>query len=1310
MAAPVSLSASPFRGLAPFDAAAAPLFFGRDAEIAVLVEALSAPGVRAVAVTGEIGAGKTSLLHAGLLPALARAGVAALIVDATQALDQELWRAATRVPVDPPSARESPADYVARIAATSPGGAALIVDHVEVLGVLPPHETRREALLDLLARTAATGGRLRFVYCVDISASSQLDDLVRAGAAPPAPGRGVHVMGLHRAAVAQIVERTVVQTGTMLEAGLADAIAADLCSDGPCPPADLQLVARAVLDQRLTSIRRYERSGGAAPLIQAFFERVIDEAGRGPARRLLLTIAELGDVSADEITPRLRLGRHKVDHAFATFVARGLIEKLPSDAGDRFRLVHPCLAPRVRQHAALEIVHARAVRLSLRRKQIAGGRLSLRELWHARRHLLGVLNDAERAILRRSLHRALFQIALVALALGGLFTAVAIDARASFSLAYDPAPTPGARVVVRRGRPSLAALSYLPGVPSASEVFADTGFTPNAIARDLTRRIADGRASGTLERDASATPPWLRMVIDGLEPVRRGVALILLGDQSGIVSLKQAFADPATRREVLRALALIGRGSAGEDEILAAALADSSPEIRRQAVEVAAAVARRMNGDLHGTALRSALGDRSADVRRAVLRACASLPPSLAASVLQVALADRDGAFRRLAEQAALDLADRSVQAAVDATSVVLGSGDVAIRRAGLALLDRLVAKAPSEASRALLGIVQDENVPEDARVAVLGFLRAARIDPEPLRAALQKAVLREASPRLRAAALPLYARLLDPVDAVRIATEETRGGPASRAAGAAVWGAVAEKDPAAAAQALKAMSYDAAPAVREEAARAYGYLGADGLDLIRRCLRDPNMAVAEAALEAAVIAAGRQTYTVVELLLAAFKTGRPALRRAIIDVTGRVGRDRPTLVLPILARALKESDPLGRVSAVKTLCVLGEKTPGPVAPYLHAAAGDEHRDVREAVAGCVDRFGVADPRNASRIATRLATALEPEVREAAAASLVHLADAAGDTALATLVTMLGDSAHGPRLAAARGIAIYGRGHKIPPRRAAEIERALSAMLARPDTAERKAALEAAVALRALAPVEQAFSEGDEALRLEAVRAAATVDGGLRLLRAAVDDAAATVRAEATRRLARTSGQTATDVLPIFETMLASSDAETRKAGIVALGDLTDAGDAPTSLLAGALDQSSEGVRAAAIASLGKIAAQDSLGAKSLLERGLADPAYDVRLAAARGLGVVWARDRSADDNARDLVGAEADSARRLVALTALVHQMDDDGKREAARAALDRVADGDAPLARLYARAGRAFTGQGADAILAFIDKLLGG
>ena len=69
---PSELEVCPFRGLAPFDAAHAEYFFGRERLVAELVARLV--GSTLLAVVGPSGSGKSSAVRAGLLPALAERG------------------------------------------------------------------------------------------------------------------------------------------------------------------------------------------------------------------------------------------------------------------------------------------------------------------------------------------------------------------------------------------------------------------------------------------------------------------------------------------------------------------------------------------------------------------------------------------------------------------------------------------------------------------------------------------------------------------------------------------------------------------------------------------------------------------------------------------------------------------------------------------------------------------------------------------------------------------------------------------------------------------------------------------------------------------------------------------------------------------------------------------------------------------------------------------------------------------------------------------------------------------------------------
>jgi hypothetical protein len=89
---PVEIKGSPFRGLAAFGAKHAPVFFGRSRDVAKAVERLkdaAEKGCPFLLIDGASGAGKSSLVRAGLVPRLTAAGVVSSI---------DVWRVAVMRP------------------------------------------------------------------------------------------------------------------------------------------------------------------------------------------------------------------------------------------------------------------------------------------------------------------------------------------------------------------------------------------------------------------------------------------------------------------------------------------------------------------------------------------------------------------------------------------------------------------------------------------------------------------------------------------------------------------------------------------------------------------------------------------------------------------------------------------------------------------------------------------------------------------------------------------------------------------------------------------------------------------------------------------------------------------------------------------------------------------------------------------------------------------------------------------------------------------------------------------------------------
>jgi HEAT repeat protein len=1072
-----------FGAFVPFDERSAETFFGRTEETALL-DQLLAGEARVVTFMGASGVGKTSLLRAGLTPALGRRGVAAVTLGSYRDLDRELVRETSRLGIAPPVPGQDPADYLGGVARESKGGLVLILDHLEE--ALGPRADEGSDVIALASQVVEEGGPLlRLVLSIDEAAFARLETMRMALRSKIGARASTTLPRLPEARVADILERSAVQSGTPFESGLAAAVAADLCRAGPCRAIDLQITARAIADLRLGSLRRYRRSGGAAVIPTAWFDRVAAESGGATARRALIAAATEASVSADDLAARARNGRDLGAEALSALRARGLLVAQARGRQEVFVLAHPALRDVVLESTMVDRARAAGARRVLMRRRAAGERLRVGELYAISRNLRGALTDEERRAVFRSIGGVALRfgvaVGLLVLVVAALFA----DSRRAYTLALDPPDGGGAaRIVVRLGRRRLSLLNFLPNRPPLGSILADTGYTAAGLSRDTVARIAMGGATGTLEAPPSGpngrshVPGWLREVLNGLRPVPRGIAKALLGDPDGVAALKQAFTDPSARSEILSALSVIGRGGAGEDEILADALADHAPEIRRRGVEVAAAIDRRQAGETvdrrqggeknggrqvdgrqasgaHAAILRTALADRSADVRAAVLQEAPTLPSAEAAGILTLALRDPDPTLRRRAESATAALAERASGTVVDALVDVLQSPDAGARRAALTLFESIAARSPAESAAALARVVTSEKVADDVRVAALLILRRAGPPAPSLRPVLERAIRPESSPRLRAAALPLYARLISPAEAEDLAHTEMKGSPAARAASASVWGAVAVTRPEDALKPLKSMLYDPAMEVRIEAARAFGALRRDGLDLTDKALKDPSPEVERAAIESALALSAQYPGQIADMLGRAVKTVRPAVRRSLVEALAHLGESRPAAALPPLAHAIKDSDVATRLAATNGFCTLAKKSGAAASPYLRIAARDDHDEVRSAAAACLSDVAAADPKGAARMAAELTEAEQPAVRIAAAQALGGVRGAAAELAFPSLLKLVGDPSREVRAAAERAFTALapallggdGAGSGSAARRRADAEHALEGAL-----------------------------------------------------------------------------------------------------------------------------------------------------------------------------------------------------------------------------------------------------------------------
>jgi len=162
----------PFKGLAAYTEADAALLLGRERLVARLVARLA--DAAAVCLVGASGSGKSSVLQAGLLPAV-RAG----------ALDgSEQWRVAVLTPGERPDER---------LAAAGAAG-LVVVDQLEELFALCGDEEERQRFAVRLVKLASGGTRLalavRSDYWADAAAHAELAELITTSSVAIGPLTG----------------------------------------------------------------------------------------------------------------------------------------------------------------------------------------------------------------------------------------------------------------------------------------------------------------------------------------------------------------------------------------------------------------------------------------------------------------------------------------------------------------------------------------------------------------------------------------------------------------------------------------------------------------------------------------------------------------------------------------------------------------------------------------------------------------------------------------------------------------------------------------------------------------------------------------------------------------------------------------------------------------------------------------------------------------------------------------------------------------------------------------------------------------
>ncbi len=320
----------PYKGLATFERDDAAYFFGRERLVAELVARLV--GAPLLAVVGPSGSGKSSVVRAGLLPALA-GGVLPGSDNWTQALirpgEEPLreLRGATR-----------------RLGRERRG--LLVVDQFEELFTACRDEEQRAQFVDALLRADATVVlAVRADFYGRCAAYPELSRLVGAN--------HVLVGPMARDELRRAIERPAERVGLSVEPELVDTLLRDVDDQ----PGALPLLSTALLelwrsrDGRHLRLAAYARSGGVQGAVARLAEDAylaLDPAGQVAARRLLL---RLSDESPDGTIVRRRIALDQLEPELAEVASRLADHRLLTISDGSVEVAHEALLrewPRLR--------------------------------------------------------------------------------------------------------------------------------------------------------------------------------------------------------------------------------------------------------------------------------------------------------------------------------------------------------------------------------------------------------------------------------------------------------------------------------------------------------------------------------------------------------------------------------------------------------------------------------------------------------------------------------------------------------------------------------------------------------------------------------------------------------------------------------------------------------------------------------------------------------------------------------------------------------------------------------------------------
>jgi WD40 repeat protein/DNA-binding SARP family transcriptional activator len=287
---PPAPGAPPFKGLQYFDETDADLFFGREALVSHLVDQIHSrektKGAQFLAIIGASGSGKSSLVRAGLIPALKRGGMSRRVHVITPT-EHPLEALSSRLKKD----------------SISKEHILLFVDQFEELFTLCQSEGERKSFINNLLRAAQVGSASVVIALrADFYAACAPYENLRKTLSQ----NQEYIGPMNAGELRRAIEEPARANGWLFEPGLVDLLLHDIGADGDQSPEPgaLPLLSHALLETwhrrsgRMLTLAGYAESGRIHEAITKTAETVFAQFSleeQSIARNIFLRLTELGE-------------------------------------------------------------------------------------------------------------------------------------------------------------------------------------------------------------------------------------------------------------------------------------------------------------------------------------------------------------------------------------------------------------------------------------------------------------------------------------------------------------------------------------------------------------------------------------------------------------------------------------------------------------------------------------------------------------------------------------------------------------------------------------------------------------------------------------------------------------------------------------------------------------------------------------------------------------------------------------------------------------------------------------------------------